>query len=253
MRLPTLALLLWVLLTPSHPARAAADEAPAYKEAVSLGLAEFEEKNFLEARALFARAHALYPNARTLRALGMVEYELKNYADCVQLLSQALSSSERPLTDDKREQTEKLRERATTFIARLTLKMDAGTRVSVDGVGMDLVPGSQLVLAVGDHVLEFHATGRIGEKRTLKVKGGEQDTLRVMLSPLNTTDLSPAPADKPKPRRAYKSPWLWTALGLVVAGAATGTVIALTQAGGSTKSELPYTGMSGAPALATPK
>jgi hypothetical protein len=116
-----------------------------------------------------------------------------------------------------------------------------------------LGPGSELVLAVGDHTLEFRAPGRIAEKRALRVKGGEQDTLRVTLAALNTPDLTRGPADEPTKRPVYKNPWLWTALGVVVAGAVTGTAVALTLGDSSPKSEAPYPGMSGAPPLATPK
>jgi hypothetical protein len=66
--------LLWLSLPPSR-ALAQSDAAvpTGYREAVDEGLAEMELKNFEEAGEQFRRAHALYPNARTLRGLGFVE------------------------------------------------------------------------------------------------------------------------------------------------------------------------------------
>lgn len=245
----------WVQL-----AYAESKEPAGYTQAVTRGVAEFEEKNFLEARAHFARAHALYPNARTMRALGMVEFELKNYLKSVDYLSDALAERERALDADKRAKTNELLDRAKSYIARLTLDLEPGTSVTVDGEATALEPGHELVLEVGDHKLEFHAKGRVGDKRSLAVQGGEQQTLRVRLMPLASSvptlaTTKPGAESEPEPerkRQVYKNPWLWTALGVVVAGAAAGTAIALTRDPGTQTNEL-YTGTGQGPALQAPK
>src|SRR5690349_15250674 len=78
-------------------AQAQPESAPAYpaeyERAIDSGIAEFQQGNYVEAREQFARAHALVPNARTLRSLGMVEFELRNYVDAVTYLEGALGSS----------------------------------------------------------------------------------------------------------------------------------------------------------------
>lgn len=262
--MPSISLLLWcslVVLAGIYPAPAAAKDSPAYTEAVTLGLSEFEAQNYAEARAHFARAHALYPNARTLRALGMVAFELKRYVECARYLTDALASNERSLEGEKRRQTEKLLERANGYIARFILDIAPDTNVIVDGVATDLAPGAELALEVGDHLVEFRASGRIASKRPVTVQGGERETLHVTLAALDlpgepTPAQSPqraTPADRPSSRPAYKSPWLWTALGVLVAGAAAGTAVALTRGGTTTRTEEPYTGTGGAPALGTPR
>jgi tetratricopeptide (TPR) repeat protein len=230
------------------PARAVDLESPAYTDAINLGIAEFEERNFAEARTHFGRAHALYPNARTLRALGMAEFELKNYGESIQYLEQALASNEKPLAGQLREEAQNLLDRAKGYVARLSVSVDPGAAsVVVDGVPVQLGTSGVLVLEVGDHVLEFRAPGRIGEKRELKIQGGEQDTLRVVLPALEAQSRQ----EKAK-RPLYKSPWLWTAVGVVVAGAAAGTAVALGGGGTTTKTEEPYTGNGGAAVLAAP-
>jgi tetratricopeptide (TPR) repeat protein len=227
--------------------RADSAETAEYKEAVSLGLAEFEEKNFLEARAHFSRAHAIDPSARTLRALGMVNFELKNYVESAKYLGAALRSSERPIEADMRSKTEKLLVRAEGYIARLTSEIAPETRVSVDGKATDLSSGSEVVLAVGAHSLEFSAPGRITDRRTLEVQGGEQETLRVKLAAVGATTAGASSGDgvHDEKRPAYKKPWLWTALGVVLAGAAAGTAIALTRKTETTTEPPTYSGTSG--------
>jgi hypothetical protein len=181
----------------------------------------------------------------------MVAFELKRYEDCTHYLVDALASSERPLEGEKRAQTEKLLERANGYLGRYRLAIEPGTQLSVDGAASDLGPGGELVLEAGDHVLEFSAAGHIALKRPLTVQGGERDTLQVKLAALKSP-ASQGPADRAPGRPVYKNPWLWTAVGLVVAGAAAGTAIAVMR-GSVTKTEDPYTGTGGSPALGTPR
>jgi tetratricopeptide (TPR) repeat protein len=250
------------LLCFTQVVHAATKDPPAYTEAVDLGVSEFDAQNYVEARAHFARAHALYSNARTLRALGMVAFELKRYIECIEYLSDALASNERRLEGEKRRATEKLLERANGYVARYTLDIEPGTQLILNGAPSGLAPGSVLVLEVGDHVLDFQATGHLATRRNLTIQGGEHETLQVRLASLAAADAevtkqAPTPAtpptDKPTRRPVYKNPWLWTALGLVVAGAAAGTAVALTSGDTTTKSEAPYPGTGGAPPLGTPR
>lgn len=240
-------LVVTVLLSVAPRVHAAGAESTEYTEAVSLGLAEFEEKNFLEARTHFARAHSIDPSARTFRALGMVHFELKNYVESAKYLAEALRSNVRPIDADKRDKTEKLLARAKGYIGRLTFDVEPDTRIAIDGRSTDLSSGSAIVLAVGSHTLEFSAPGRITDKRTFEVQGGEEETVRVKLPPLGATGSAASASgdgvhDERRP--VYKSPWLWTAVGVVLVGAAAGTAIALTRKT-ETRTEPLYQGSSG--------
>lgn len=232
----SVSVLILSLLLPAMRARA--DASPEYTQAVELGVAEFEQKNFLEARAHLHKAHALYPNARTFRALGMVEFELKNYTDSAAYLQQALSTRERPLDGDKRAQAEALLARALGYLALLTLDISADTQVVLDGARSEVKSGGQLVLTLGEHVVEFRAPGRIAQKRTLNIRGGEQETLRVALAPLASPVGRQAASEREPGRPVYKNPWLWTAIGVVVAGAAAGTAVAFTRDPGTRTSSV---------------
>lgn len=70
-----------VLSTPSvgtaQSRRESTQKEPAgYRDAIDTALQEMGLGNYEEAREQFARAHALSPNARTLRGLGISEFEL---------------------------------------------------------------------------------------------------------------------------------------------------------------------------------
>lgn len=87
----------------------AANGAPAdYLPLVRRGVQRHQTGDFQAARALFQRAHQLFPNARTLRALGMVEFDLGHYSAALESLTQALSAHARALTPDLRSEVVRL-------------------------------------------------------------------------------------------------------------------------------------------------
>lgn len=197
-----------------------------YRETVAEAVREFAAHNFEESRSLFARAHALYPNARTHRGLGLAEFELRNYGESIAQLQAALCSSVKPLTPELKADTERMLARANNFVGRVYLNAKPSvTKLVVDGLPVEVTPGEPLLLQVGDHVLELHAAGFVTEKRKLSVQGGEERTLTVVFahSPIATQ------SESAQGRPWYKSPWLWASVGVVVAGAAAGTGYALTR------------------------
>jgi hypothetical protein len=215
-------------------------EPPGYREAVARGVEEYTHRNFTESREQFARAHALFPNARTLRGLGIAEYELRNYSESVRLLEQALASGVKPLAGVMREETQTLLARAKEYVGELRLDLEPEQAiVLIDGVTLERTPGAPLLLDVGDHLLEFRANGRLTERRAIMVKGGQSASVRVVLSalaPAATATLAVAaalqPAAPPQSAQSERTPvyarwWLWTAVGVAVAGAAVGVTFAL--------------------------
>lgn len=154
----------------------------AYQEAVREALAEYDAQNYLEARSLFEQAHELSPNARTLRGLGVVSFELKRYSECVQFLRQALASDQKPLSESMREQVAQLLSRARRFVAQLTVTVEpADARVVIDRSDPRTLPKEPLLLDVGVHQLEFHAPGYLTEPRSFTAVGGEKKTWNISL------------------------------------------------------------------------
>lgn len=225
-----------LLLMLSGRARADASEAAAepagYRETVDEAVQEFGTGHFEESRALFARAHALYANARTHRGLGLAAFELRDYSDAIQHLEAALRSTVKPLTEDLRGDTQRLLSRANNFVARVLVDAKpSSATIILDGLPVQLAKGQPLVLQIGDHTLELRATGYLSETRRLNIRGGEQPTLTIVLAQAETS--KPAPLDAPRadgePKRLYKNPWLWLGVGVVLAGTAAGVAYATTR------------------------
>ena len=185
---------------------------------------------------MFTRAHALYPNARTLRGIGIAEFELRHYDECVNRLTEALGSEVRPLEGELRADTEAVLARALRYVARYTIRSQPdATELLVDGVRTPLPEAESLVLPSGAHSLELRASGYEPKRLELRVFGGEVEMLDVQFVP---TPVAEAPtsvrietksARQDASARWYESPWLWIAAGVVVAGAGTGLAIALSR------------------------
>jgi hypothetical protein len=234
-------------VTPPAPAATATDSAePAgYREAIQEAVAEYDAGRYAEARALFTRAHALAPSARTLRGLGMAEFELRNYVVSARMLEEALVSPVRPLEGELRAHTEGLLARARGFVGRFTLQLSPpNTQLMVDGAPAVRERDGALALSVGDHTLQARADGYATVTHTLSVHGGEQTTLNVTLQPQAALTPTPAPAvaSPSQPARSappqgaeprdesssiFASPWLWVAVGVVVVGAGVGVGLAV--------------------------
>jgi tetratricopeptide (TPR) repeat protein len=232
-----------------------------YAELIDGALREYRAHRFHEARSLFAKAHAVFPNARTLRGLGLVEFELRNYVESAALLERALSEQERALTGSLRVETEQLWRRADGFLARFEIRSDQALRISVDGVLREHARDEPLTVAVGDHLLEFSAPGHVAQRRVLRVRGGEREPLEVALEPLAVSPVAAAHTElgspeqapraappseaagsfqvQPGPRRDdrarwYKNKWLWTGVIAVSVAAAVGLGFGLTANRGQT-------------------
>lgn len=250
-------------VTPPAPAAAATDtaEPPGYRESIQDAIAEYDAGRYAEARALFTRAHALAPSARTLRGLGMTEFELRNYVVSARMLEEALVSPVRALEGELRAHTEGLLARARGFVGRFTLRLSpANTQLLVDGAPAVLERDGAVALSVGDHTLQARADGYSTVTHTLSVNGGEQTTLNVTLQPQAALTPTPAPAVSAQSQATssappagveprdegssiFASPWLWVAVGVVAVGAGVG--IGLAVASGDAEQEEPYGGDTG--------
>ncbi|HTU62065.1 MAG TPA: hypothetical protein VMF89_26590, partial [Polyangiales bacterium] len=214
----------------------AGGEPAGYRDAIESALEEMQLGNFVEAREQFGRAHALFPNARTLRGLGISEFELKHYATAVEQLTAALISDTRPLEGQLRRETEALLKRANTYVGELQVRvLPRGASLLIDGTRTVANLDAPIRLEVGDHMLEFRAREHAPERRQLTIHSGQAHRLEVQLSALEVAanGQGSAPTDSSAPRvddtPVYKRWWLWTLVGVVVVGAAAGTAIALTR------------------------
>jgi hypothetical protein len=184
-----------------HPA----GDPPEYRPTVDAALAEFEAGRWAEARALFTQAHALFPNARTLRGIGMTSFELRDYPVALEALDGALASTTRALTEEQRAQVTALRDRARVFVGRYHLApMPAGTEVFVDAVHVTIAGAWPLaegtvVLGIGEHTIEARLAGHAPSVAHVLVRGGEEDTLGLSFTEPARVD-APPDETEPEPR-----------------------------------------------------
>ncbi len=217
-----------------------------YRNLINAALDEYEAHNFVEARALFMQAHDAYPNARTLRGLGMAEFELKNYPDSVRSLEASLASPVRRLEGDLLQQTQDLLARARRFVARYTLHLTPavsdGLRLVLDREPITPGPNLTLMLPIGEHVLLVKAPGYFEEKRTLSIKAAEERTLPIELRRELDNGANNALAQQPRSDKQplYKNPWLWSGVGAVILGGIVAGVVLSLDKGGDSSGPRPH-------------
>ena len=226
-----------LLLAPRSALAQGDDEGPepaGYRAAIDAAVQEHELNHFAESREHFAQAHALLPNARTLRGLGVADFELRHYVDAVRELEAALAAPAKRLQVSLRADTEALLARARGYVGETQLSLDPpDATLRVDGVPTSLGAEARLMLEVGDHELEISASGRVTQRRTVRVQGQQTSELHVTLPTLEaaaapTTSTTPKAPSRPRRRVAT-----WILGGLTVA--LTGTVIGLVVAVENTK------------------
>jgi tetratricopeptide (TPR) repeat protein len=216
------------LLAPYARAQEPPDPAH-YQMLIDEGIREYGLHNFAEARSLLTRAQLHFPNARALRAIGMAEFELGNYAASASALAAALASERRPLDGAQRSETEQLLARAENFLTHVCVfGRPWPSVVQVDGVQVPLPPGGELVLEVGEHELTFARPGHLEERRRIRAVGNEWLSIQVSLLPLIVTpfaERSVSPFVVPLQRELPASPrqrWIWSSVLLVSAALAAG-------------------------------
>jgi len=231
-----------------HASRASADsksdvksdikkgESTEYQKLVQQALREYDLGNFSEAKAFFAQAHALSPNARTLRGLGMSAYELRNYVEAIGFFEQSIDSASRPLTVPMRAELSQLLKQARSFVTRLRVKLEpASAELRIDTRAAQKDAAGFVMLDPGSHELVAEAHDYEQTSRTIRTDGGEELTLTMTLRPLNEPKAeaaaeAPAPVVAtepitPAPRAAASSVGPWVLIGVSAAVAVAGGVL----------------------------
>lgn len=160
----------------------AAGEDAAYKELIEQALSEFKHKNWPEARILFTRAHELNPNARTMRGMGIVSFEMRDYLSAVINLKAALEDTRQPLTEAQRKECEALLARARTYVGVFTVKLyPQDAQLLLDGALPTRDEEKRLLVPFGEHTLSATAPGRQDASTKLNVQGGERGEVLLTL------------------------------------------------------------------------
>lgn len=169
------------------PASATEDAPPAEVQALLTdAVSEYDAARYREAQALFQRAHALAPSARTLRGVGMASFEVGQYVVALRALRQALAEQSRPLSDAQRRHVEALVARTEVFVATLIIDSEGNAPFLIDGEPASMEPDGTVLLDPGRHVVTV--LDARGQSQTLQVTlvGGTQRTLIVRPSAVAT-------------------------------------------------------------------
>ena len=217
-----------------HGQSAGSDQA--YQQLVHEAVSEYNAHNWAEALALFKQAHALEPNARTLRGIGNAAFELRRYAEALDALRAALSDARKPLTSAERGEVQHTIERAQHFVGTVHVTgLPEGAALSVDGAP---VGTRDLELDIGTYTLAAHADGYQDAERRVTVDGGTEQSVELLLEPSSGqvaaagAPLAPAPAGGAAPAQVTqdspgaRASWVpWLVVGASGAVAITGGVL----------------------------
>jgi hypothetical protein len=167
-----------------------------YQDLIRRALEEYSSGNWTEARVFFEDAHAISPNARTLRGLGMTSYEARSYVEAISFLGQALASQARPLTPELAKEARSVLEQARRFVSAVTIElepMDAELRV--DGKVVTPRQRDELLLDPGEHEFTATADGFEPGRRVMISEGGRRLNVHLVLASEHPVrgDLGPAP------------------------------------------------------------
>jgi tetratricopeptide (TPR) repeat protein len=170
-----------------------------YEDTIRHAVEEYSLGHWTEARFFFARAHALNPNARTLRGLGLTCYESRNYVEAIGFFKEALASTEQPLTDKMRADLTQLLQQSEQFVTRVIVTLEPShAELEVDHVPRELRDGV-LLLDPGEHQLSASAQGHQPVQQMINAAGGEQ---RVELRLPKKAQGAPALVQQPAPAPA---------------------------------------------------
>lgn len=242
-----LALFVSCVIAAAAHGRAFADEraqydAATYQQAVDRGLESFRAKQYDQARLQFERAHALHPNARTARALGLTAVELKRYSEGWRELQEALGDAREPLTPSQRNETSQMIAwlESELGLAKVQLSPPEAA-LSLDDRDVGGRGGERVLLAEsGPHVLAAHAGGYSDKTWNITLSAGRWEVMELRLEPTpvilppnalvvsasETPGLdAPAepetgPRDRARGSSIFERWWFWTAVGVVVVGGA---------------------------------
>lgn len=147
------------------------------------GVTLFGEQKFAEALAEFERAYELSPNPIVLYNMASCHRELSHYADAVRLYNRFLTETEgkegiAPRLTAARAELDDILSR----IARISVKVPDGARITLDGDQLGTMPGVEmpLIVAPGEHKIGAQLAGKRDAEKTVRVASG--DNLKVELS-----------------------------------------------------------------------
>lgn len=158
-----------------------------YRRLSEAGAAASAAGHHQEAFALFAQAHAVFPNARSFRAMGASAFQLGHYTVAIENYQAALTDERRPLTPELRAQAEQELAVAQRLIGHATVSCTAvGATATIDGHAIPL--GTEIAQDPGAHELVVAAPGFVERHQTFTTASADQQVFDVTLEPVGRAD-----------------------------------------------------------------
>jgi hypothetical protein len=177
-----------------------------YQELIRRALEEYASGNWTEARVFFEDAHAISPNARTLRGLGMTSYEARSYVEAIAFLEEALTSQVRPLTLRIAQETRQVLDQARRFVSPVNISIEPDfADLRVDGKPIPKPERERVVLDPGEHEFTASAAGFEPGRSVLVAEGGRRLNLHMVLKSESPEHDEPRAAAVPPPATAPPS------------------------------------------------
>jgi hypothetical protein len=178
-----------------------------YDALIDNALEEYRMGHWAEAKAYFTQAHDLQPNARTLRGLGLVCYELRKYVEAIRHFRASLASPTRPLTETMRHGVTQLLSDAERFVARVEVRVTpADASLTLDGHPVTRDAEGWILVDAGSHELLAESPGYESSTRTLTTDGGETLRMSIALRSIRPTvaeaAIAPSPSHSLQPAAA---------------------------------------------------
>ena len=194
-------------------------EATEYARVIQDAVERFRVRDFSGARELFQTAHGLAPSARTLRGMGLSDFESGHYAAAVAELEAALAETRKPLDQQQRIEVQAVIAHARGFVGALEIQVTPETAVvKLDGVPLS---GRSFQLDAGEHVLHASAPGYTDAEERVRVIPADLTRTVLTLAPAEATSPTPLASesvDSTQQTAAY------IVGGIGVAGVITGSI-----------------------------
>lgn len=167
---------------------------PRYSKLVADAVEAFDAGNFEDSREMLRQAHALRPNARTLRGMGLASFEMGNYPWAVVDLEAALAETRQPMSVEQRTEVEKLLTEADALIARYAIRgLPADGKLTVDEGDAVWDSTGLLLLGQGSHRVTVASGVDLVRNYRVQARGGERAELEVAPPSAASTPHAPEP------------------------------------------------------------
>jgi len=168
----------------------------------SQGLKLYKEGDFDAALIQFERAYAVKPNFKVLYNIAQCHFELHQYVEARDKLSQYLKEGDASIEAERKASVENDLRDLQHRIARLKLSVNVdGATVYIDGKKAGVTPLSGAIdVSEGQRTLSVETANRGSKQRVVQLAGGDEQAVSIEFeAPSSAAPLQPS---RPEPTRA---------------------------------------------------